>query len=86
MNADGKRSTHTRRLSACLVNGRHTPGSPWEAECPLRHAAERSARSLKAATTRRTARGGAVAGPEDQSPARSGQWAPSAAEASSGKP
>src|SRR5262245_50984307 len=24
-----------RRRRVCLVNGKHTPGSPWERECPL---------------------------------------------------
>ena len=37
---------------SCLLNGRHTPGSEWEAECPLRNAAERSERARKAAQAR----------------------------------
>jgi len=24
-----------RRRGVCLVDGKHTPGSPWERECPL---------------------------------------------------
>jgi hypothetical protein len=37
--------------ATCLVNGRHTPGSEWERECPLRNAAKRSERSRRAAQT-----------------------------------
>ncbi len=40
----------------CLLNGRHTPGPEWEAECPLRNAAERSERARKAAQARYAAR------------------------------
>jgi hypothetical protein len=40
----------------CLLNGRHTPGSDWERECPLRNAAERSERARKAAQKRYAAR------------------------------
>jgi len=40
----------------CLLNGRHTAGSEWEAECPLRNAAERSERARKAARARYAAR------------------------------
>jgi hypothetical protein len=50
------------RGSTCLVNGKHTPGSQWERECPLRTAAERSERSRRAAVTRRGRAGGGVAG------------------------
>jgi hypothetical protein len=25
----------TRRFTECLANGRHTPGSEWERECPV---------------------------------------------------
>jgi hypothetical protein len=65
----------------CLVNGRHTPGSEWERECPLRNAAARSERSRKAAQTRRDATAqeahhgdrnpapcGGIAGPVDGPP------------------
>jgi len=36
-----------RRGGVCLVNGKHTPGSPWERECPLlnQQAAEESDRN-----------------------------------------
>jgi len=49
----------------CLMNGRHTPGSQWEAECSLRNVAARSERARKAALTRYdVARCGAVGQPE----------------------
>jgi hypothetical protein len=40
--------------SPCLTSGKHTPGSPWEAECPVRpeRASRRSERSRKANATR----------------------------------
>jgi hypothetical protein len=41
------------KLDRCLTGGRHTPGSDWEAECPLRKAEARSERSRIAAQTRR---------------------------------
>ena len=44
----------------CLLNGRHTPDSDWERECPLRNAAERSERARKAAHARYGARQHAV--------------------------
>lgn len=44
--------TSTLVRGVCLVNGRHTPGSDWERECPHRNAAKRSERSRKAAATR----------------------------------
>jgi hypothetical protein len=47
----------------CLVAGRHTPGSQWERECPLRNAAQLSARAKKAAQARQERRRGAVATP-----------------------
>ncbi len=28
-------------MKVCLVNGKHTPGSQWERECPLRRARSR---------------------------------------------
>jgi hypothetical protein len=40
----------------CLLNGRHTPGSEWEAECSFRNAAERSERARKAAQKRYASR------------------------------
>jgi len=40
----------------CLLNGRHTPGSDWERECPVRNAAERSARARRAAQVRYASR------------------------------
>jgi len=40
----------------CLLNGRHTPGTDWARECPLRNAAERSARARRAAQVRYASR------------------------------
>jgi len=36
----------------CILDGNHTPGSDWQAECPQLRAAARSERSRKAAETR----------------------------------
>jgi hypothetical protein len=35
------------RLKTCLLNGKHNPGSEWEAECPLRNADKRSERARR---------------------------------------
>jgi hypothetical protein len=40
------------KAPTCLVNGKHTPGSVWEKECPLRNAEKRSERSRLGRATR----------------------------------
>ena len=47
------------KLPQCLVNGKHTPGSEWERECPLNpeKAAKRSARTASSWATRRQKQG-----------------------------
>jgi hypothetical protein len=44
------------RPGQCLVAGKHMSGSVYARECPLRAAEQRSARSRKAAATRRQRR------------------------------
>jgi hypothetical protein len=39
----------------CLIGGKHTPGSQWERECPLRNAEKRSERTRKGNQARRAA-------------------------------
>jgi hypothetical protein len=41
----------------CLVNGQHSPGSPYAAECPVHKRAARSASRRKAWETRRIKNG-----------------------------
>jgi hypothetical protein len=35
------------RPNVCLLNGKHNPGSEWEAECPLRNSDKRSETARK---------------------------------------
>ncbi len=51
------------RPKICLVNGRHTPGSEWEGECPLRNADKRSERARQNALAGWARRRGASARP-----------------------
>jgi len=51
--------------SRCLVNGKHTPGSQWDSECPLNvnrvadRAAERERRAQAATPAQKAARAAA---------------------------
>jgi hypothetical protein len=51
------------RPNICLVDGKHTPGSDWERECPLRNADKRSERARKDALAGWARRRGAPSRP-----------------------
>jgi len=48
----------------CALDGKHPPGSVYAKECPVLNAAERSARSQRAAATRWKGRGASTAPPQ----------------------
>jgi len=54
-------------LPLCLTDGRHTPGSPWEAECPIRAGGlvdqKRTAGKASAAARRLRRHGGSKGSP-----------------------
>jgi len=51
------------RPRICLLAGKHTPGSEWENECPLRNADKRSERARQNALAGWARRRGASARP-----------------------